>query len=1622
MPRYGRFQRLRDRFAGRPVPRARGRRNPYVGLCLELLEDRTLLSAPGKSDFVFDASQASSGFDLTLESVGTNLELIDTTGGNIVQSQPLALNSGNVIITGSPYADSLTIDSSIQGLAVSFNGGPGDNTLFGPVTNSAWQITGANSGTLNGEVQFANVENLTGAANNDDTFYLASGATLSGTLDGGPGGFDSLVLESGSATQETYQSTGPNSGTIDVDGQMLTYAGLEPITDNMNVANREITDTSSSDDTVLITAASTPGMTTVSSTTGAFESVTFQTPTNSLEVDADPGGSDDTIDLVSLASNFDAGLTLSAGKDVSIQTNLNLNGNNLAVNAQTIDVQAGRVISTRDVAAGANPATAASTGNSGAITFNGYTISVGAGAALYAQVLAGDTTDTPGAITMTADDDPPSTQIPLVPTITSTMAQVTITGATIEGGAVTIQTTANSANLFGDNSGASAIVDEALNFLGSVSLVGGYANSTANATVTISGQTTIDATALTLGATALTDAEVKTLTIFLGVAVGISDPTAKVTIGDGVVINTSGDCTVNTQAEATEDVSAEEGLIGPSKSGETVDITFAYGGSTVVSTATVSQGASIVVGGNFGMKAEMDKDLSVSANAGAFEDGSVGVGVAISQSTTTADAEVDGSVKATGSVTISAPSNTTGNDTFAQAAVGTGKVAKKIFQVKSLPSSAYNALFGSVVPSPNPASGAPTKLALSAAFAYANHTNIDDAEIGAGATVTSSTGDVSVLSTLTDAPVIGCFSEINSQTLTQDSATPGNTKQNSLTAGVSVGKFTDTADAAVGSQASVAAGGDVTVKADSISPFNIGWTQIQGASDVINKLNGNLGVQNGFTTSWAQSKAGGTNTAIAGSVNFFTINSTATAHLDPGANVHAGDLLTVRADNDVETVNVSGNFSTVTFFGTKSPGTSVGGSYLQVDNTDVTQAVINSGVTASAAALVVSAYSATKNISIAQSGGKAGTFGANGSFSWDTTNNNTLARIDDGAQVTTTNGAAALLNFTSSKVTPSNNSISFSTPDGLSTGDLVVYSNLSPGSQDIGGLTSGQPYYVIVVNNNQIKLAASLSDAKSGKAITLTIPSGTAVNNCLYKDVIALPKEFVTYPNSIAGTYFNEELVPLSLDSNDDGVVNTSDQYVVGTDANNYYLNLGQFVSAVDASQIYNFDGGIVSGSSTGIGASLGINNISRNTTALVGDNAAFVSQSQLNPAVGIDSSGSVNLGYNDGFTSGEPLVYGNGGGTSVGGLTDGETYYANVTGPQTFTLARSATEATRNPTFNPQQAVNSTPGVETINLGYVDQFQAGDPVVYNPNGGTSIGGLIPGQTYYVIRVGPTTIALAATQEDALEESPNAFDPATTVDDDTIKFPVDTEFTTGEAVVYNNGGGNSIGGLTDGTTYYVIVESPKSIQLAATLNDAMQGNSIDIDPTVATGRIHSLQPTFDPTAVDSTTDIIDLGYTHDFVTGEPLVYESNGASNIGGLQNGTVYYAIVTSPTSIALATTEALADKGDQESFDPATDVAGYTIDLGEDEGFAVGDAVIYSNGGGTSIGGLTNGQRYYVGAVDDGDVQLAATPNGDPIALDPSVATGATQSLRGDVFIALNSASQRQRLLFPARCACDS
>jgi parallel beta-helix repeat protein len=104
--------------------------------------------------------------------------------GTITVTCPAGAVSSIVVDTGDG-SDTIHVASAI-GVPVSIDGGTGANTLVGPDMINTWQVSGANQGSLNANVTFARIQNLTGGAASD-AFAFATSGRLDGTLDGAGG-------------------------------------------------------------------------------------------------------------------------------------------------------------------------------------------------------------------------------------------------------------------------------------------------------------------------------------------------------------------------------------------------------------------------------------------------------------------------------------------------------------------------------------------------------------------------------------------------------------------------------------------------------------------------------------------------------------------------------------------------------------------------------------------------------------------------------------------------------------------------------------------------------------------------------------------------------------------------------------------------------------------------------------------------------------------------------------------------------------------------------------------------------------------------------------------------------------------------------------------------------------------------------------------------------------------------------------------------------------------------------------------------------------------------------------------------------------------------------------------
>ena len=305
-------------------------------------------------------------------------------------------------------------------------------------------------------------------------------------------------------------------------------------------------------------------------------------------------------------------------------------------------------------------------------------------------------------------------------------------------------------------------------------------------------------------------------------------------------------------------------------------------------------------------------------------------------------------------------------------------------------------------------------------------------------------------------------------------------------------------------------------------------------------------------------------------------------------------------------------------------------------------------------------------------------------------------------------------------------------------------------------------------------------------------------------------------------------------------------------------------------------------------------------------------------------------------------------------------------------------------PTFDASDDAVVSEANDTITItGH--RFEDGDEVIYNvaSSPAYAIGGLTDGNTYYIVSKTANTFKLSATS------GGTAIDltfPTVTVDADDAavvvlasdKVVIANTFTNGDYVVYNNGGGADIGGLVNNQSYYIVSASASEFKLAATSG----GTAIDL--TAKT------KLTFDADGagvVDYTNNKIVQANT--FSDGDEVLYDIGGGTAIGGLTDATNYFVVSSSASEFSLAATSggsAIDLTAPTNATIDGEDTA--VVDVTNDKfvvanSFTNGDEVVYSNGGGTDIGGLTDGSTYYIISASASEFQLSTTSGGTAVTI---------------------------------------
>jgi hypothetical protein len=454
----------------------------------------------------------------------------------------------------------------------------------------------------------------------------------------------------------------------------------------------------------------------------------------------------------------------------------------------------------------------------------------------------------------------------------------------------------------------------------------------------------------------------------------------------------------------------------------------------------------------------------------------------------------------------------------------------------------------------------------------------------------------------------------------------------------------------------------------------------------------------------------------------------------------------------------------------------------------------------------------------------------------------------------------------------------------------VIYD--TGGGDPILPLQNGVVYYVQeVLNSNQIKLKLALTP---NTPINLT-SAGTGTNHSFIFSSVNIPENTLYIPNHglVSGQsvrYSNGGNASIG------GLVNNTTYYVDRENASIIRLSLNRSLTP------------IVDITAVGVG-----------TQSLVVTSLELTSNTITLPS--------------HGFLQGELVEYDAKGNTAIGGLTTATPYYVIFVDGDNIKLA-----------LTPEDAIEGT-AIDLTSAGVGTQsFRS---LSKTPDGIYSISDI------------PTPKSFTAVANGNIPLLEKSFNPRTSLDLEANAIYIESHgFITGTKVTYNQGASaTDIGGLEDGEDYFVIGVNKDYFRLATTAENASAGIPLVLT-NFGTGVLHSVVSaqingnitgggnvsvgsgsvlvngvgtqfskilkvgdrfrlfppnttksiTFAAADIDTTTNIITKN-THGFVTGETVVFETNGGVAPAPLINGYYYFVRAVTINTITLHSSSADAE-----------------------------------------------------------------------------------------------------------------
>jgi len=403
-----------------------------------------------------------------------------------------------------------------------------------------------------------------------------------------------------------------------------------------------------------------------------------------------------------------------------------------------------------------------------------------------------------------------------------------------------------------------------------------------------------------------------------------------------------------------------------------------------------------------------------------------------------------------------------------------------------------------------------------------------------------------------------------------------------------------------------------------------------------------------------------------------------------------------------------------------------------------------------------------------------------------------------------------------SAVNTSNDTITI-TAHGFTTGTSLLYDDAS--GTVLTGLTDNTTYYAIIVDEDTIKLATSSGNATAGTAINLT----GAGNN---SQTLATALNTVTITDTAHGLVTGDQIVATFSGAATDGtytIANVKENTFDVTDAAagiitstslTYTHGIATFTKtahglATTDSVIVDFKSGNATDGWHEIGTVP-----SADTLTLRQDVPTNIGGTVATSAVNTSTETITLTAHN--FSTGDEVHYSNGGGTTLAGLTDDTIYYCIKTDANNFKLATTKANA------------DASTAIDLTGTGNNSQVFSATAELTPNRFGTGVWEECAGPNLE-IAFDPDTMplnltrVLPSTQHTIATSAVNTSNEQITITGHGLS--------TGDTLLYDNGGGTTLAGLTDDTIYYAINAGVNTIALASSLSNANAGVAVNLTGT-----------------------------------------------------------------------------------------------------------------------------------------------------------------------------------------------